>query len=1787
MSLEIRLLGPIEASNHGARLDLRGDRQRALLAFLALTPGSPRSIERIIDALWDQASIPADPRSAVHTYASRLRAALGEATVVASSGGYELTVEPQAIDAPRFEILLRRAKEPACDLEQRLATLGAAVALWRGPALEGLDEAGWARPYAVRLDEMRAEAEDLLARARLEASRPDDAIADLESAVHRYPVRESTHRLLMTALHRAGRQGDALRVFQEYRRRLATDLGLEPGDRIVALEREIASGGPSGGPEPDTMPGARGYRLAERIGEGSFAVVYRGTQPSVDRQVAIKVIRQELTNRPEFIRRFESEAHIVARLEHPHIVPLYDYWREPGVAWLVMRLFPDGTLEDRLADGRLSLDETVRTVNQIAAALQAAHRAGVVHRDVKPANIFLDSEANAFLGDFGIAYEPALPDPVAGSKSTGSPGYAAPEQLRREPVGPATDIHGLAITVFECLTGHWPFSDSATEAALLHRQLNDPLPSIAPLHPEIPEAVDAVLRRATAKLPVERHPTVADFAAEFTAAATGRTVGPRSAGVGRATAIGEFRNPYKGLLAFQEADSADFFGRARLVDRIAERLRGNDAGARFVALVGPSGAGKSSVVRAGLLPSLRQGAVAGSANWFVTTMLPGPEPFQELEGALARIAGAPVDGLAELMASDRRGIGRAVNRILPDDVGDLLLVIDQFEEIFTLCTDDGVCQRFLAGLTAAITDPRSRVRAVVTMRADFYDRPLRIPELAAVFEQATIVLTPLAPDELEGAITEPTARVGATFEPGLVARIVADVVDQPGALPLLQYALTELFDRNVSGLLTKAAYEELGGISGALSRRAERLFVESPASSQELTRRMFVRMVTPGEGTADARRRVARAELGDDAEVDGLIRRYGEARLLLFDRDAASRAPTVEVAHEALLREWVRLRGWLDDDRDGLRLHRHLTTAAAAWEASRRDAGELYRGGRLESVMSWATTHASEMNRREQEFLAASDQAHRDEIAADQRSRRRLRRVLAAVAAVAVVAVIAGALAFGAQRRAESARRAADRAALDAETQRNAAQVAATEAETQRNAAQVAATEADAQRLAAKEAADDSDTGRMAAVAPGLIATNPSLALLVAAEAHQRRADVRTQGALQRVLFSMGPILGFARTDLAVEHVGFNTAGDIVAVVRPHTVRILDGDTMAVTSTFEIPDDLIPQTGSMLSPVSIDGDLMTWVGASGDVWIVTTSTGDIRRLEGADQVSGAAIHARSGNVVVVGDDGEVSLFESLEATAPAWTVEGDGWRNIRDQAADVGVADLVTPGGNDAATTPVTSAAAFSPAGDIVYVSRGVGVRAYATATGAPAGEASWVTRWSVNGQQIVPLGDGSGRVVVMDYYDLGIVDPATGAVTAFDIAEYAPSGIDVLLLLAVTADHRIVVGRSSGFVAVVTTDNTLDVAPIRTQVGRNKAVAVARDGTLLLAGELGLTRISADGRTLVGDAIDVVPGSTGLAAAHQGTEFSVQRFDANGRIDSHATVSCNALCTTGSSTDPAWLRYYTEPHGDLVYETLLVDDTRLRIIDPSDGDRVLRELKVRPATFHVFVPEHRRWAAVTAFLEPVVDVFDLATGELIATVPKTGFVWTNGPPDGSYLLMLDPSGVATYVDTATWVIKDSPMSEGLWLDAGFSRDGRLALTLGVDGQIILRDARTLEPIRTFSGSVAPGLPWTVFSDDAAHALISADGQARLWDVATGLPIGDPVTRPDASPWAIAVAGTDLTMGLLTDDELVVSRFDLGAWPHLACRAAGRNMTTEEWAQYGPADTAYHTTCPQWPSGER
>src|SRR6266545_4555794 len=747
----------------------------------------------------------------------------------------------------------------------------------------------------------------------------------------------------------------------------------------------------------------RGYELREKVGGGEFGIVYRAYQPSVGREVAVKVIRREYVNQPAFVRRFEAEAQLVAQLEHPHIVALYDYWRDPDGAYLVMRWLRGGALREALDRGPWNLQPASRLLQQIGSALAYAHRQGVVHRDLKPGNVLLDEEGTAYLSDFGVASR-LVDASEAGRPITSSPAYVSPEELRGEPLRPAADIFALGLLTFELLSGRRPPMDRS-------------LPAIHELRPDLPEGIGSVISRATADDPAARFASVDEFLGAFFGA-VGETPPPAE------PAFTPTRNPYKGLQAFSELDAQDFFGREALTEELLQAIKEH----RLVAVIGPSGIGKSSVVRAGLIPALRAGALPGSREWVTTDMFPGSYPFEELEAALLRVAVEQPEGLTEDLARDERGILRVTKRILPPDAL-ALLVVDQFEELFTLTTDEETRRRFLDALAAVATDGRSRVRVVVTLRADFLDGPLRYPHFGEQLREGMVAVTAPGEADIVEAITRPGDGVGVHFEPGLVSRIIADVNDQPGALPLLQYALTELFAARTSNLLTTHGYRAAGRVLGALGRRAEELYQGLDTLGKEAARQVFLRLVAVSDVSEDARRRVRRQELnglGVDPElVEEVLRRFGEYRLLSFDRDPLTRGPTVEVAHEALLSEWERLRIWISERREDLLLERRLADAIDEWDRAGKDPSYLLTGGRLEQFATWAGTTDLALTTAERDYLQQGREA-----AAERRFRvrRRRRSILAALVAAALVSLSLAGVAYNNQRHArESAELARSR----------------------------------------------------------------------------------------------------------------------------------------------------------------------------------------------------------------------------------------------------------------------------------------------------------------------------------------------------------------------------------------------------------------------------------------------------------------------------------------------------------------------------------------------------------------------------------------------------------------------------------------------------------------------------------------------------------------------------------------------------------------------------------------
>ncbi|MGW7531370.1 nSTAND1 domain-containing NTPase [Amycolatopsis sp. NPDC054798] len=473
----------------------------------------------------------------------------------------------------------------------------------------------------------------------------------------------------------------------------------------------------------------------------------------------------------------------------------------------------------------------------------------------------------------------------------------------------------------------------------------------------------------------------------------------------RAAAPGGSCAPYPGLGVFEPEDAGRFHGRDGLVARLAELAEQH----RFAAVVGASGAGKSSLLRAGLIARARAGALSVPVAETLL-VVPGPDPVAE---CAALFGEDPGGGPFRLHDAVR---GLLADR---DGHGDLLFVVDQFEELYTV-TGERERARFVAMLAEAAHRPDSRLRVVIGVRADFYARCCADPAVAEVLQDAQLVVGPMSTEGLRLAITRPAADAGCTVEGALLTELVADVGDEPGALPLLSHALLETWHRRRGTTLTLAGYRAAGGTSQALAQTAEAVYQRLDGAQRKTAKALLTRLVALADGVEHTKRRVRRDELpAGDADLGRVVELLAAQRLLVLDRD------TIEISHEALIREWPRLREWLAADLEGLRLHRQLTEAARTWNELGRDEGVLFRGTRLASAREWQDAGTPVLSAGESAFLRASVAAHDREQETEVRRTRRLRRLVAVLAALLLAAAAATGFAVESGRTATEQRDAA------------------------------------------------------------------------------------------------------------------------------------------------------------------------------------------------------------------------------------------------------------------------------------------------------------------------------------------------------------------------------------------------------------------------------------------------------------------------------------------------------------------------------------------------------------------------------------------------------------------------------------------------------------------------------------------------------------------------------------------------------------------------------------------
>jgi WD40 repeat protein len=1512
-----------------------------------------------------------------------------------------------------------------------------------------------------------------------------------------------------------------------------------------------------------------GYRIESLLGFGGMSVVYLAEDLRLKRKVALKLLAPSLAADESFRDRFLRESELAASIDHPNIVPIYEAGTSEEMLFIAMRYVRGRDLKERLQRGRLDAAEAIGLVAQVASALDAAHARGLVHRDVKPSNVLLDTGArpdgsdHVYLADFGLtrraSEEPGLGDD---GHLMGTIDYVAPEQIAGEEIDGRADVYSLGCVLYESLVGQPPFRrDSDLAVVFAHLETEPPAPRAK--RPELPEVLDAVIARALAKEPAERYSSCRELAraamevavdeasrrlvdvasraavgrsdlSEVEAELTGKVINLQlvreqaqalSGPATPAPVASEGICPFKGLASFEPVDADYFFGRERLVAELVARL----VGAGFLGIVGPSGSGKSSVLRAGLLPSLAGGLLPASERWRRVLIRPGERPLEELRRLLASGAQDPLAEALDALSGDER----------------ILLAVDQLEELFTACRSEADRAAFAGTLARAAADSDGRAVVVVALRADFYGRFAAYPGLAELLGGNQVLVGPMQASELRRAIELPAGRVGLRVEPELTDALVDDVEGEPGALPLLSTALLELWQKRQDNLLTLASYRESGGVHGAVARLAEGTYARIPDGRKPLVRAVMLRLVGDGKDDTPVRRRAPLAELDLERNEDlaGVLAMLADSRLVTVGEGS------VEVAHEALLREWPRLREWIEEDSEGRRLRRHITRAAKEWETAGRDREELYRGARLAAALDWTTDHAFELNELERAFVTESHEASEQETKRARRTNRRLRVLLAGVAVLLAAAVVGGVFALvqrGAARDAETAQ-LAQRLGAQALVEEDldlslllAGQAAATDDSAQTRGYLLEALRRSPAAIGIMHGGDDEDLRVIAVSQDG-----KTLAVAGLGGAGIRFFDAETYEQIGEPVdvptgpFGLKDVLGLAYSHdgkkLAfVTGIDFSTQGYL---------RVIDVETrelLAEARTYAT-DVAFTDDGSLLVLAEYLG-----IGRIGITFRDSTTLTLVGSPIEPGEFGGA--YARGSSNMYW----DSPFFALTPDSASVVTASPDGelaWWNLpsREKTRALELAEGYHPVA--LSQDGLTAAVGIDGGIQLVDVRTGKVRRARRVLAGEPA----WLL-FSPDGETVVSTGPD-------------------GAVTLWDVESATPR--------AMLHGHSAAVGQP-----VFSPDG----ARLYTASDDGTAIAWDLDGNRRLGRPFTFThdrpygpvfertakvafrwrhpgRFSPDGRLIaVGlkqegirlwDATALTPAGPPLRET--GGEVKALAFSSDGRTLAAVTLDGKATIWDVESRSVRKGPFRVD-RSYAVGVSISADGTMLATAG-SDGVKIWR------------LASGAGLGAIGGG-RPADDVAFSPTGSLVAFV-RDG--WSAGQPvEGGATAEIWDVAERSRVATLQVNAGAPDREEDLGYTIAFSPDGRMLATAGDDPLVRLWDVRAGKLIREFEQNLG-GVLRLEFSSDGRILAIAGDSNASLWDVATCTQVG---RLSGGSRKAMLDLSSDGRRLLITNGngQGAVWDIDPESWAERACALANRTLTRAEWEEFLPG-RPYEPAC--------
>ncbi|HEX3758105.1 MAG TPA: protein kinase [Kofleriaceae bacterium] len=740
-------------------------------------------------------------------------------------------------------------------------------------------------------------------------------------------------------------------------------------------------------------PGVRinQYEMIKMIGEGGMGSVFLARDLRLGRRVAIKFLQ---SNQPELTQRFLVEARTTARCQHDNIVVIYEVGEHNGAPYIVLEFLNGKPLTHLTENGqKLTYTRAVEIMSPVLRALQCAHEHGIVHRDLKPDNIFLTEAGTIKVLDFGIAKvmqqsqqdasaekagQPRLPSPLELATGTntsltrvgtimGTLKYMSPEQwgIGIE-IDHLTDVWACGILLHRMICGRHPLHPLDGNQLVVTAMLELPMPSMAEATPaDVPRELIQIVDRCLLKNKEQRWQSAAELLSALEMFLPGRRTG----------AIQIDQSPYVGLSSFQEANADTFFGRNREIAAMVTRIRDRP----LMAVVGSSGVGKSSFVRAGLVPALKR----SGETWETLVIRPGRKPLEALAATIAPMVATAANladdldehkKLVDTLGREPGHLGHVLRLRARRDNRHLLVFVDQFEELYTLCPDPAERAAFTACLSAVADDATSPLRVVLSIRSDFLDRVAEDQQFVGELSQGLFFLGPPSREGLRDAITQPAEMAGFRFERGdIIEDMLNHLETTPGALPLLQFTAARLWEtRDVARrMLTYQSYHAMGGVAGALASHADRVVADIGPQKTALVRALLLRLVTAERTRAIVPVAELRELSREVGEVQRLIDQMVDARLLVVQNLEGGKGSTVEIVHESLVQGWPTLRRWLDENQDDAALVDQLRVAARQWQAKKFDVGLLWRGDSAAEARKFRTRYKGPLSDVERGFLDA------------------------------------------------------------------------------------------------------------------------------------------------------------------------------------------------------------------------------------------------------------------------------------------------------------------------------------------------------------------------------------------------------------------------------------------------------------------------------------------------------------------------------------------------------------------------------------------------------------------------------------------------------------------------------------------------------------------------------------------------------------------------------------------------------------------------------------------------